>query len=57
MFGQDREEILIEKRNSRLKVPKIEEKNIAKHYRDELKKIQEKRTEGETGYIDFVSWQ
>ena len=55
-FGQERDEILIEKRNSRLKVPKSEEKAIKAHYVAELKAINEKRANGETGYIDFVSW-
>ena len=48
---------MIEKMNNRQKVPKIEEKDIAKHYREELKKILAKRDSGETGYIDFVSYQ
>ena len=29
---------------------------IAKHYRDELKRMQELRAEGETGRIDFVGY-
>jgi len=57
MFGEDRRVILLEKKNSGLKVPKTEEKDITKHYRIELKAIESKRLSGETGYIDFVSWQ
>ena len=56
-FGSERDEILLEKRRSRLKVPKTEEKEIAKHYREQLKIIEAKRAEGEAGYIDFVSYQ
>jgi hypothetical protein len=29
---------------------------IAKHYRDQLKEIENKRAEGQTGYIGFVAW-
>jgi len=57
MFGGKRREILIGKLNNRLKVPKTEEKDIAKHYREQLKIIEEKRSNGQTGYIDFESWQ
>jgi demethoxyubiquinone hydroxylase (CLK1/Coq7/Cat5 family) len=56
-FGQGRIDILIEKRNARVKVSKLEEKDIAKHYREQLKIIEQKRSDGDTGYIDFVSWQ
>lgn len=55
--GQGTIDILREKMNSRLKVPKKEEKEIAKHYREQLKIIETKRLNGETGYIDFISWQ
>lgn len=57
LWGEDKMEILTEKLNSRIKVTKIEEKDIAKHYREQLKIIEGKRSNGETGYIDFVSWQ
>ena len=43
--------------NSRVKVSKIEEKEIAKHYREQLKIMQEKRAAGEEGRIEFESWQ
>ena len=49
--------VLREKRDSMAKVSKLEEKDIAKHYRGQLKIIEQKRNEGETGYIDFESWQ
>ena len=50
-------EILREKMNMKLKIPKSEEKEIAKHYREQLKIIQQKRDDGHTGYIDFESYQ
>ncbi len=56
-YGQGFADMLIEKKNAKVKVPKTEEKEIAKHYRNELKQIQVKRAEGVTGYIDFVSYQ
>lgn len=49
-------EILREKKESKVKVPKSEEKEIAKHYRQELKKI-EQALETEEPPIDFESWQ
>ncbi len=30
---------------------------IAKHYREELKKLQERRANGEVGYLEFEGWQ
>lgn len=56
-YGQGRIDILREKMNSKIKVPKSEEKEIASHYRAQLKLIEQKRADGETGYIDFESWQ
>ncbi|AUR93089.1 NinG protein [Vibrio phage 1.182.O._10N.286.46.E1] len=50
-------ELLREKMNSKIKVTKLEEKEIAKHYREQLKLIQERRESGEVGYIDFISYQ
>lgn len=50
-FGQGRIDILIEKKNSKLKVPKSEEADIAKHYRNEFKKLEQ-----DPDY-EFVSWQ
>jgi len=48
---------LREKMNMKLKVSKSEESEIARHYRNELKKIQEKLEAGEKTPIDFSSWQ
>ena len=50
-------DLLREKRDSRVKVPKSEEKEIAKHYREQLKQIEDKRLDGQTGYVDFQSYQ
>ena len=36
-FGQWREDLLLEKMNNRIKIPKSEEKDIAKHYREQCK--------------------
>lgn len=56
-LGEGSIDILREKMNSKIKVPKSEEKEIAAHYRAQLKLIEQKRADGETGYIDFDSWQ
>ena len=48
--GQGLVDILKEKRDSKVRVPKTEEQEIAKHYRAELKKL-------ENGAADFESWQ
>lgn len=50
-------DLLREKRDSKVKVTKSEEKLIAKHYREQTKIIEQKRLNGETGFIDFESWQ
>ena len=56
-FGDARREIIREKRDSMVKVSKLEEKDIAKHYKKQYKLIQEARDKGEAGYIEFESWQ
>lgn len=56
-YGQGREDILIEKKNAKRKITKLEEKDIAKHYREQAKILKKKREEGETGFITFESWQ
>ncbi len=56
-YGDNYADLLVEKKNLYVKVPKTEEKEIAKHYREQLKIIEDKRKEGQTGYIDFVSFQ
>ena len=40
-FGEWRLELLREKRDSRVKVPKTEEKDISKHYRKECKLLEQ----------------
>ena len=57
LFGEGRVELLREARDSRCKVPKSEEKDIAAHYRQQIKIVQQKRSQGVTGYIDFESYQ
>jgi len=57
-YGDHFADLLVEKKNLYVKVSKIEEKKeIAKHYREQLKIIEDKRKEGQTGYIDFISYQ
>ena len=56
-LGEPLHEILIEKKNARMKITKIEEKEIAKYYRDQLKIMHDSRDDGVTGYLDFVSYQ
>lgn len=50
-YGQGIEDILIEKKNTRIKVTKLEEKDIAKHYREQLKLMES------SGSNEFISWQ
>jgi len=56
-LGESALEVLREKRDSRVKVPKTEEKEIAAHYRKELKKIQSLIDGGTEPPYDFESWQ
>ncbi len=55
-LGEGMMEILRERRNSIYKLAKGEEKEIAAHYRNELKTMEAKRADGETGRIEFLSW-
>ena len=57
LLGEGHMAILREKRDSRMKVPKMEEKDIAKHYREQLKLIEQQRAEGKVGRIEFESYQ
>ena len=57
IVGDGLMELLRQKRDSMVKTSKQEEKEIAKHYREQLKIIEQKRLDGETGYIAFESWQ
>ena len=56
-IGAGAVEILREKMRSKIKVTKQEEKEIAKYYREELKKQQEKRANGAQGIVEFESYQ
>ena len=49
--------ILREKMARRVKVPKAEEAEIAAHYRKEIARMKALRKQGETGRIEFESWQ
>ena len=55
-LGEGMVEMLRERRNSIYKMGKGELKEIAAHYRNELKTMHEKRANGEVGYLDFLSW-
>jgi hypothetical protein len=57
LLGEGHMAILREKMNSRVKVSKLEEKDIAKHYREQLKLIEQQRAEGKVGRIEFESYQ
>ena len=57
VLGAEMLEILREKRDSKVKIPKAEEKEIAAHYRKELKAIKEKLKDGVEPPITFDSWQ
>ncbi len=57
LVGESHLALLREKRDSMIKVSKDEEKLIAKHYRSELRKLEQRRKDGETGQLDFTSYQ
>jgi len=56
-YGSGMVDLLLEKKRMIEKVPKTEEKEIAKHYREQLKEMQKAREQGVTGELDFESWQ
>lgn len=56
-FGDRFVDLLIEKRESKMKIPKSEEKEIAAHYRKVLKAIKEFRKMGVTVTIEVESYQ
>jgi len=49
--------LLKEKHNEIVKIPKSEEKEISKHYRAEYALMQQARLEGQTGRLEFESYQ
>lgn len=57
VLGDGMLDLLREKRDLGVRVTKDEEKEIAAHYRRELKDMRQMRKQGVTGRIDFVSWQ
>jgi len=56
-IGDSLFDILTEKAHSVYKLYKGEDKDIAKHYREQLKAIKEQRKNGIIGFIDFESYQ
>ena len=56
MLGEGAYKILVEKKNQIVKIPKTEEKAIAKHYREEYKKLLARRAAGATGKLNFVGY-
>lgn len=56
VLGEGLFQVLIEQSQTLFRVRKQDEKEIAKHYRDEKKKILEKRKNGQEGFIDFVGY-
>jgi len=57
LLGEGHMAILREKKNMKFKIPKTEEKEIAKHYREQLKIMQKARAEGHVGRLEFESYQ
>lgn len=56
-IGEGAMNLLIEKKDCKVKVSKLEEKEIASHYRKQLKILEARRANGETGKLEFESWQ
>ena len=50
-------DLLVEKMNLKCKVSRLEEKEIAAHYKNETKMIEQKRMLGQINKIDYTSWQ
>lgn len=57
ILGEETIQTLRDKRDSGIKVPKTELPLIAKHYRQELKRIEKERSAGRTGKIEIESYQ
>ena len=55
-LGDTRYDWLMQRHNQIAKYSKKEKKEIAQHYKQELKRIQELRKNGETGYIELISY-
>ena len=54
--GQGWYDLLTEKWREVRKISKLEEKDIAKHYREQLKIMEKKRLDGAVGWLDFLSY-
>lgn len=57
VLGEDRYWALKRKANTVKKIPKTVEKQIAKHYRNELKRIEDLRNCGHRGIIKLEDWE
>lgn len=55
-YGQGRLDLLNEKLQARVKIPHLEEPEIAKHYRTEHARLMAERGAGATGPLDVVSY-
>ncbi len=60
LLGDGKYELLLERKND-ISLGKMFAKDdkaghIAKHYREQLRELQQKRADGETGYVDFISY-
>lgn len=57
LLGDGHIAILREKMNTKLKISKQEEKEIAKYYKKEYDDMMEKRADGKVGRLEFISYQ
>lgn len=55
-LGDVNYEALVKRRNQICKRPKAEKEEMYQHFKAQLKYMQRRRAQGETGYIDFVEW-
>jgi len=55
-LGPDRFDALVRRANTVYKITKVEKEDRYQHYKAQLKYMQRRRKEGETGWIDFVAW-
>jgi len=57
LLGAGHIDLLREKMNLKQKVSKLKEKDIAKHYREQLKMLEKARSFGAAGKLNFTSYQ
>lgn len=55
-LGETRFDMLRDRHNQSVKISKVEEKEIARHYKAQYEFLLEKRSQGVTGYLDLVAW-